>query len=468
MQVRTDVPTVSIYRPPADAAFARMSRDRTVGASAANRKIAMMHTPSPSHEAAASGPTSPAVAQRNAGTWLCGTAGQRELQRVAPQLPLSAAQLQRLRTRFGRERAEWLVAAAALEKPAALKLGVGGLLVTDRGLQQASDSQTAGYKASQFPCGEAVVDLCCGVGGDAMALANRGPVIALDRDPMLCRFAAHNLTKAAAPAAAVVCAPAERWTLPQRAWVHIDPDRRPADRRVADPHHSEPPVEVIEAIFARSAGGAVKLSPAAEVPCRWATEGAREWISRSGSCRQQVVWFGTGPAVGTRTATTLGRDGRPHSLRVVGEEISAAVAPAIAPAAWIFDFDPAVRAAGLSQTLANRLELGCLGGPAGFFTAATLPEEAVAPVALYQSFRVLWHGPVDQKKLRRLLAEWDVGVLEIKIRGVDLVAETLRRRLLKKRPQGSGRSLSLLIGRLQPQRGTYATVAERLHRPEHV
>lgn len=426
-----------------------------------------MHTPSLSDDAHRR-TSSAAAAPRDAVVWLCTSEGQQAIERILPQLPLSPAQLQRLRGRIGRERAEWLVDTAALRAPAAAKLGCEGLLVTGRGLQQSTDVQTARYKASHFPGGSAVMDLCCGVGGDAMALAERGPVVAIDRDPALCRFVAHNLARSEARAAAVVCVSAERWEMPPGARVHIDPDRRPDQRRVADPHRSEPPVEVIDAILARSAGGAIKLSPAAEIPHRWATEGAREWISRSGSCRQQVLWFGIGAAAGTRAATLLDREGRPHTIRAVGDAVASHVAAATAPAEWMFDFDPAVRAAGLSQTLGERLGLKCLGGPAGFFTAADLPDEGAEVAALYQPFRVLWQGPVDDKKLRRLLADFDVGVLEIKIRGVDLVAETLRRRLLKKRPRDGGRSLSLLIGRVQSPGRSYAVLAERPDRPEHV
>lgn len=468
-------PTLSIDRHAGDSGFARTGLDRTVGASAANRKIARMHTPSLSDDAYWRS-TCTAAARRHLVAWLCTDEGQDAIERIVPELPLSPAQLRRLREREGRERADWLVSTAALRAPAAAKLGCDRLLVTNRGLQQSSDIQTARYKASQFPVGSAVVDLCCGVGGDAMALAERGPLVAIDRDATLCRFVAHNLgrsrsrsgTRSGSRAAAVLCAAAEQWEMPQGAWLHIDPDRRPDQRRVADPHRSEPPVDVIDAILARSAGGAIKLSPAAEIPPHWGSVGGREWISRSGTCRQQVVWFGTGTAAGTRAATLLDRDGRPHTMRVSGDEIASHAAAATAPAEWIFDFDPAVRAAGLSQTLGERLGLACLGGPAGFFTAANLPDDRAEVAALYQPFRVLWQGPVDDKKLRRLLVEWDVGVLEIKIRGVDLVAETLRRRLLKKRPREGGRSLSLLIGRVQSPGRTYAAVAERPNRAEHV
>ncbi|WP_164101207.1 class I SAM-dependent methyltransferase [Candidatus Laterigemmans baculatus] len=410
-------------------------------------------------------------------TWLSSAAGRREAERVRGELPLSPAQLQRLRNRLGRTASEWLVATAALRKAAHEKLGIDGLLVTDRGLQQSTDRHIADYKASRFPAGAAVWDLCCGIGGDALALARRGPLIAVDRDPLICRLAAHNLTVSGSTSAAVVCQAVDPQGISAGSWIHVDPDRRPGERRVADPHRSEPPASTIEAVLDRAAGGAIKLAPAADVPERWSREGAREWISQGGSCRQQVVWFAAELPAGTRVATVVGRGssvediGAAHTF-TASHRSAPAVAAAEGPRNWLFDFDPAVRAAGLTEAMAEQLGLAALGGPAGFLTAEDRPNSDAVSPALYQSFQVLWEGPMDEKKLRRLLADFGVGSLEIKVRGVELAPETLRKRLLPKARRGGERSgernLTLLIGRVENRGRVYAAVAERCTRVKHV
>ena len=48
------------------------------------------------------------------------------------------------------------------------------MFFTRQGLEQATDEQLAAYKASRFVVGEAVVDLCCGIGGDLISLGRRG------------------------------------------------------------------------------------------------------------------------------------------------------------------------------------------------------------------------------------------------------------------------------------------------------
>jgi hypothetical protein len=46
-----------------------------------------------------------------------------------------------------------------------------------------------------------------------------------------------------------------------------------------------------------------------------------------------------------------------------------------------------------------------------------------------RAFRVLEHGPYNEKNLRALLRKHDVGRLEILIRGLDIDPDALRRRL---------------------------------------
>ncbi len=48
------------------------------------------------------------------------------------------------------------------------------MFFTPVGLEQATDAWIAHYKAGRFPPSAPVADLCCGIGGDLMALARAG------------------------------------------------------------------------------------------------------------------------------------------------------------------------------------------------------------------------------------------------------------------------------------------------------
>ncbi len=71
------------------------------------------------------------------------------------------------------------------------------MFFTPLGLQQATDAWIAAYKAGRFARGEPVADLCCGIGGDLMALAARGPVQGVDRDPATAILAEANVRQRA-------------------------------------------------------------------------------------------------------------------------------------------------------------------------------------------------------------------------------------------------------------------------------
>ena len=79
-----------------------------------------------------------------------------------------------------------------------------------------------------------VVDLCAGIGSDALALAAKSNVIAVDLDHGMCRRIlynadVHDVSDRVLP----VRARAERFPIPERAWVHLDPDRRASSSRCA-------------------------------------------------------------------------------------------------------------------------------------------------------------------------------------------------------------------------------------------
>ncbi len=411
--------------------------------------------------------------------WLLSTDGQLELADVAARMPLQPSEVIRIRQRLGVSRATQVFELAPQLDAAAVKLGVAGCLATDRGLQQATDHWIANYKSSRFPMGSVIYDICCGVGGDAMALAARGTLFGIDQDPAMCLLAAHNVKKAGHDQATFVSNAAETLELPQNAWVHLDPDRRSDRGRASAPDNCSPAIAAIDRLLCGAAGAAIKLAPAAEVPDHWLNNRCeREWISRGGVCRQQVVWFQ--PQIESRmiSATRVLATGQVSTLQCrEDDDYSSAVDSVVEPAEWLFDWDPAVRASGLSEYLGAALSAHSLGGPAGFFTSAELPSGEASWKHLFAAFRVLWHGPLDEKQIRRKVQSLQATALEIKVRGVDVSPENLRKRLLPSRStqqlHPNGQSLTLLIGRgasNQPGRSQpiFAALAERMASAEGV
>ena len=66
------------------------------------------------------------------------------------------------------------------------------MLFTRAGYEQSSSEPIARYRAARFGDARRVADLCCGIGGDLLALASGREALAVDRDEVHARLALHN------------------------------------------------------------------------------------------------------------------------------------------------------------------------------------------------------------------------------------------------------------------------------------
>lgn len=336
--------------------------------------------------------------------------------------------LTRLRQELGSDRSAALLTQVELRKRAVRKFTQAGhLFFTDIGLQQSTDQEIAAYKAQRFPVDQPLADLCCGIGGDLIALAQRGPTTAVDASSDHLCFAAANVSASGAKLADTFCGLAEETPLAQFAAWHIDPDRRHDDRRTIHLDSFSPSLERLEAMLRLNRNAALKLAPASRLPEAWEAEGQCEWISHHRECKQLVVWFGElAQKPGTRRAARIDQagqvdffEGMPRSL-VSSTEVGG----------HLFDPDPSLVASGLVDTLAESLGLTRLSPDSHYLTGS----EAIAH-PLLQPFEVISQEKVDAKRLKKAVAEAAWGTLELKQRGLELKLEAMRKQL---KPRGKG------------------------------
>lgn len=363
--------------------------------------------------------------------WLIGPEVAAALEELAEDDAPLLRQLNRLRKVFSVSRTRLAVEQAALRRRASVKFGRRGrrMFFTERTLQQATDLWIGRYKASRFPAEQNVLDLCSGSGGDLVALAERGPVVGWERAPEVALLAEANLRvwKCDCHGEVRVGDVAEQTPESEDLW-HLDPDRRVDGRRSTQVHWHSPGPEVVERWLAAAPHGALKLAPAAEVPPSWQDHAELEWISRDRECRQLVVWFGklaTSP--GQRRATIVNtppdEDAPPTASGFAGQAgIAAPLAAALGQ--YVYDTDPAVRAADLNGALAEKLKLAALSSGATYFTA---DQKVQHP--LVSCFRVRDVLPLREKPLAKHLRSLKIGRLEIKKRALDVDPEKLRSRL---------------------------------------
>lgn len=337
-----------------------------------------------------------------------------------------------LRTQLPPQRARLVLEQVELRERARKKFpDASRRLYTRLGLEQATDATVAAYKARRFRHGEPVADLCCGIGGDLVALAGRGPATGVERDPLVALLAEANLRAVEAedgqntvwfPCGVVVADVAEFSVAGYWGW-HIDPDRRPDGRRTTRLELHEPGPEVIDRLRGDCGTGAVKLAPAGVLSEHGLPEAELEWISRDRQCRQLVAWFGDlAEYPGHRRATLLGDS--PVPMRTLVGEATCGP-PAVQPLGrYVFDPDAAVLAAGLLGVLAAEHGLAPFSATAAYLTGDRPLEDP-----MLACFEVLAAMPLDVKRLARHLRDRNIGRLEIKKRGLPHDPETLRRRL---------------------------------------
>ncbi|MEU0597778.1 methyltransferase domain-containing protein [Streptomyces sp. NPDC006393] len=334
-------------------------------------------------------------------------------------------------TRLRRDHPAALVSAALgqarMRQRAAAKLGAEDarrMFFTPNGVEQSTRASVAAHRAARLAeLGvTSLADLCCGIGGDAIALARAGiRVLAVDRDPVTAAAARANaealgLTELIEVREADVT---DVDTSPYDA-VFVDPARRGGRGRIFDPEAYSPPLSWAVETALKAPHAALKIAPG--VPHEAVPPQAEaEWISDGGDVKEAVLWFGTEP--GLVRATLLPG---PHSLRGRG-----LANPPVRPLGrYLYEPDGAVIRAHLVAEAAADLDGGLLDETIAYVTA-----DELRPTPYATAYEITDQLAFNVKKLKALLREREVGALTVKKRGSAVEPEELRRKVLP-RPHG--------------------------------
>lgn len=292
------------------------------------------------------------------------------------------------------------------------------MLFTRDGYEQSSSEPIARHRATRFAGARRVADLCCGIGGDLIALAAGAPgaeVLAVDRDEVHARLAAHNAGVYHAPAQVRACV-ADVRGLPLTGIdaVFIDPARRAGTRRFPA-GVSQPPLgwclsltERIPAVCVKAAPGL----PAELVPAGWEAE----FIADGRDLKEAVLWS---PAVSTahRRATIL--PAGDTLTAVPGEAV-----PIAEPGDYLLDPNPAITRAGLVEDLARTIGAWKIAPRIAFLSAR---YEVRTPFA--RTLRVVDSAPWNEKRFARRLRDLGVGAADLRRRGLAGDVDQIHRRL---------------------------------------
>jgi SAM-dependent methyltransferase len=308
---------------------------------------------------------------------------------------------------------------------------------TRAGLEQATRWPVARRRAARFARhADAVTDLCCGIGTDALAFAAAGlQVRAVDADVATAAIARANAEALGVSldvtvgdalevglGRAVFADPARRRGPEAQPARRRGPEAQPARRggagRAFNPADYSPPLDALLERIAGADVAAVKLGPGIKHSWLDGRGGEAEWVSVDRDVVEACLWLGEPVEAERRASVCVG--GEWHELAGSGTD-RAETGPV---ARYLFEPDGAVIRAGLVAELAARL-----GAHTGHPDIAYLYADRLVSTPFARAWEVVDVWPLHPKKLRTLLAERGVGKLVIKQRGTGIVPDEFRRRL---------------------------------------
>ena len=362
------------------------------------------------------------------------------------------------------------------------------LMLTQEASEQATRPVIAHYRADRLARVPGLVaDLGCGIGSDtAVYAAARGSVVAVELDPLTASFAAANL--AFCPRARVYsgdvtaydpasgagseatltdgagASPAILWLDPARR--ELRGARKAQTERLFDPEAFSPPFSFVLNLARTGMPMGVKLGPgfphegipSPEDIASEANPAPRieaEWIQSEGSLAELVLWFNALAQAGVaRTATSVRElpagpaDRVPSVAEATGKvadllppyeavsfrsALTAAEAERsvevpvslLQPGEYLLEPAPAIVRSHLVAEFAQSIGAQLLDEHLAYL-CSTEPVEH----PLVTCYEVLEEIPLQEKQLKRWVREQGFTALTIKKRGVDIVPEQLRARLL--------------------------------------
>ena len=305
-------------------------------------------------------------------------------------------------------------------------------------LEQATGETLAHYKARRYEAAKQVVDLCCGVGGDLMALAKVTQATGVDADPIACLLAQEN-SNINQVQVQVVKALAESHVLDPECWIHIDPDRRAAERRTSNLDYFSPPAGYLEDLVQRHPNCGIKLAPATRLPAHWRPQEI-QWLGDRKECKQQLAWFGeTARHPGARSATAIDQNGDLLFEYVGKGGGDRALTSQLGD--YLYEPHPTLIAARLVDFIAAEFQLKRLAEDIAYLTGGDCFHPAL------QRFEVLEACRVDLREVEDVLKKHHAGSVELKKRGV---GQELMDRFVKIKLHGD-LPIVLVLTRLQHQ-----------------
>ena len=325
---------------------------------------------------------------------------------------------------YPRELARGSLEIAILRAEAAKKFPIASkMYFTRAALEQTSAYAVSTHRAKRYLGFDRIVDLGCSIGGDTLALAEVGPTIGVDLDPLRLSMAQANIQALRLNAVFIQAdltslLPFRKRTSAAAQAFFFDPARRSGHRRVFSVKEYVPPLSIVKQWTEISPALGVKISPGVKLDEIAGFDAEVEFVSLKGELKEAVLWFGPLKS-GRRRATIL-----PGGFTMLSGDGGFCPERLSEPLAYIYEPDPSILRSGLVRDLAVQLNAYQMDPDIAYLTADTRIETPFARVWKIED----WF-PFQLKRFRAYLRDRGVGQVVVKKRGSPLQPETLIRDL---------------------------------------
>jgi hypothetical protein len=322
------------------------------------------------------------------------------------------------------------------------------MLFTKTSLEQATSERLALYKASRFPTGSSVADICCGIGGDAIGLAPNRTLAAVDQQQVIAQMAQHNLAVYQSTNASVFHLSFEGFDISEIDCLHFDPDRRVAGRTVLAHDFSPPLTTIFSGIGGRLTG--IKLAPATNLPQHTREKIHREFIGERRETKQQLVWLNHPEYPKNRTSCTVVSSRGVESMTFDNDEQFKLCEIVDQTGTYLYEPHSVVIAARMVNGIARSLGLQRVGNGSAYLTG-----DQYCNSALISRFRIESVVPLSIERVANHIHREQYGEIEWKKRAVE--QETYEQ-LLKLKSRGERKITAVVT---PSQRGAIVIFCQR-------
>jgi len=333
-------------------------------------------------------------------------------------------------------------------------------LLTEDGINQATRPSVAKWRAAwiveNFGQATRVLDLTCGLGFDALAMAEAGlSVHAIERDPAVAELARHNLRETSVT---VETADATTTSLVGFDLIFVDPMRRDPEsarkidgstQRIFSPEKWSPSWDFINSI-AQERRVICKVAPGIED--KYLVDWDTIWISDQGDLVEAMT---TSSGSGSRTALLIQDTETATFSQTDAPEIKNGGEYLLVP-------DSAITRAGAIGSICAAVAGGLVNQHIGWITSDEtslinkLRENIPMPVDVYQ---ILVRTKAEPKSIAKAIKDVPASAITITTRGMQVDVEKMRKQIAPKLQRGAP---ELVVALYRDDTGNKAFICRRI------